>query len=288
MNNSKKITIQLANKKLTALEWHSEQTPIILALHGWLDNAASFAHLAPFISGYRFIALDLLGHGESDSLAESDDFGLLSAAELIKDVITQLTQDKVILLGHSIGATIASMVAATYPQCVEKLIMVDAFGPLTIEVSNTHLPLKIAVAAFKASEQRGEKIYSSPEEMLQSRAKVTQLTESQIRPLVTRAIQVVESGYCWAHDPKLTLASMMPFNEAHVKKILFQLAAPTLVVEASQGLICQAKVLEERKPLIAHLRYVTLQGGHHLHLSHPAEVAQVMNDFLESESCHRV
>ena len=38
----------------------------ILALHGWLDNALSFASLAPLLTDYHMIALDLSGQGLSD------------------------------------------------------------------------------------------------------------------------------------------------------------------------------------------------------------------------------
>lgn len=37
----------------------------VIALHGWLDNANSFARLAPRLKGLRIVALDLAGHGYS-------------------------------------------------------------------------------------------------------------------------------------------------------------------------------------------------------------------------------
>jgi hypothetical protein len=37
----------------------------VIALHGWLDNANSFARLAPQLKGLRIVALDLAGHGYS-------------------------------------------------------------------------------------------------------------------------------------------------------------------------------------------------------------------------------
>lgn len=38
----------------------------VIALHGWLDNANSFARLAPRLKGLRIVALDLAGHGYSE------------------------------------------------------------------------------------------------------------------------------------------------------------------------------------------------------------------------------
>ena len=48
------------------LEWGDPNGYPIVALHGWLDNALSFSVMAPFLSKYRLIALDLSGQGLSD------------------------------------------------------------------------------------------------------------------------------------------------------------------------------------------------------------------------------
>ena len=51
---------------LAAVEWGDPDGLPVIALHGWLDNAASFAPLAARLEGVRLIALDLAGHGLSD------------------------------------------------------------------------------------------------------------------------------------------------------------------------------------------------------------------------------
>ena len=50
---------------LTGLRWGSASDLPVLALHGWLDNASSFAPLASHLSGFQLLALDLPGHGHS-------------------------------------------------------------------------------------------------------------------------------------------------------------------------------------------------------------------------------
>lgn len=57
--------LPLSSIRLAAMAWgHSAGLPV-LALHGWLDNAASFARLAPLLPDWRIVALDLAGHGHS-------------------------------------------------------------------------------------------------------------------------------------------------------------------------------------------------------------------------------
>ena len=48
--------------KLAGLSWGKPGDRPLLALHGWLDNAASFSLLAPLMTGYNVVALDLTGH----------------------------------------------------------------------------------------------------------------------------------------------------------------------------------------------------------------------------------
>ena len=58
---------------LAALRGGDPQGPKLLALHGWLDNAASFAPMAAHLAAFDLVALDLPGHGASSHRAEGYD-----------------------------------------------------------------------------------------------------------------------------------------------------------------------------------------------------------------------
>ena len=66
MMKPREIKLQLPNLKLTAKQWGPESGKPLLALHGWLDNAASFDGLAPLLPELNIVALDLPGHGLSE------------------------------------------------------------------------------------------------------------------------------------------------------------------------------------------------------------------------------
>jgi len=60
------IEIALPHLRLAACSWGDPALPPLLALHGWLDNAASFERLAPLLcEHFHIVAIDLAGHGRS-------------------------------------------------------------------------------------------------------------------------------------------------------------------------------------------------------------------------------
>ena len=66
MNGARELTLDLPHLRLAARAWGDPSLPPLLALHGWLDNAASFDRLAPLLcEHFHIVALDLPGHGRS-------------------------------------------------------------------------------------------------------------------------------------------------------------------------------------------------------------------------------
>ena len=61
-------TLDIPLGRLHALRGGRAGAPKVLALHGWLDNAASFVPLAAHLDDIELIALDLPGHGRSAHL----------------------------------------------------------------------------------------------------------------------------------------------------------------------------------------------------------------------------
>src|SRR5690606_7401143 len=58
--------LDLNGIEIAVRTWGPEDGVPVLALHGWLDNAASFERLAPLLDGCFVVAPDLVGHGRSD------------------------------------------------------------------------------------------------------------------------------------------------------------------------------------------------------------------------------
>ena len=63
--SARDIELQLPHIRIAAREWGDPEGEPVLAIHGWLDNAASFDTLAPLLAELHLVALDLPGHGRS-------------------------------------------------------------------------------------------------------------------------------------------------------------------------------------------------------------------------------
>ena len=122
----------------------------MLALHGWLDNAASFLPMAPFLGTLELVAIDLPGHGRSAHLPAGADYSFPGAIASVLDVADALGWERFALLGHSMGAGIASVVAAACPERIEKLVAVEALGALADAAERTVQRMREAVAASMA------------------------------------------------------------------------------------------------------------------------------------------
>src|SRR5690606_17884822 len=140
--------------RIAGLRWGEPGAPRVLALHGWLDNAASFVPLAAEFEriGTRvdLVAPDLPGHGRSAHLPPGADYSFAGALHAALDVADALGWERFALLGHSMGAGIASLVAAGAPARVQRLLAIEALGALPEAPENTARRLREAVAATRA------------------------------------------------------------------------------------------------------------------------------------------
>lgn len=109
--------------------------PVVLLLHGLADSLLSwYCNIDPLAeAGYRVIALDLPGSGESDK-PDHLDYDPGSAAEFIYDFTQELAIERLALVGSSAGGLITGLFALEHPSLVEKAVLVDA-GGLGREVS---------------------------------------------------------------------------------------------------------------------------------------------------------
>ena len=120
-------------RRLSYLDFGGAGRPLV-ALHGHLSEGVTFAHLAQALSPeWRLIAPDQRGQGESDRAADYSREGYLADLQALLD---HLELDRVVLLGHSLGAINAYQFAAHHPERVSALV--NAEGPAAVGLDGSN------------------------------------------------------------------------------------------------------------------------------------------------------
>ncbi|HRO27248.1 MAG TPA: alpha/beta hydrolase [Luteimonas sp.] len=286
----REVTIDIAIGRVYGLRQGEAGQPKVLALHGWLDNATSFVPLAAHLPGIELVAIDLPGHGRSAHLPAGADYSFAGAMHNVLDVADALGWERFTLLGHSMGAGIASLVAAACPERIARLVAIEALGALPETAGNTVPRIRKALAAGRRPGQR-LRVFTELDTPVRARtlARIGTIGEASAQLLVERGVREVRvddarAGWEWSSDPRLMLPTMVRMTEEQVRALVAGIECPTKVVYADPP---QSYLPEPRRSehvaLLPRGEMVVLAGGHHLHMDRPAEVAAAIADFLRRE-----
>jgi pimeloyl-ACP methyl ester carboxylesterase len=262
--------------RFAAKRWGNKNGLPVLALHGWLDNAASFDGLAACLPDIHLVALDMAGHGHSDHRPPGVKYHYLDYIDDVIAVADALGWEKFALLGHSLGAGISSVVAGSFPERVTHLVLLEGIGPMSMEEDNVCQSLSRSVLQMKRYIDRRTVVYPDFESAVEARVKVGDMHMESVRVLVQRNLIETETGLTWRSDPKLKAGSPLYMMEEQVTGFLKGIVTPTLLVIADKGLSKRFLRMKTRIAYVKNIRQQVLPGGHHLHLDDPEPVAKLV------------
>jgi pimeloyl-ACP methyl ester carboxylesterase len=194
------------------------------------------------------------------------------------DVADALGWEHFGLLGHSLGAGIASVFAGTFPARVTELFLIDGIGPISCNPDGVPAQLQEALLRHRERSRRECRVFPDLATAVQARQRTGALGRESAECLVKRAVMQVDGGYSWRHDHRLILPSRLYMTEEQVLAFLRSITAPTLLVRSSNGLINRFKP-NQRISSISGISVVELTGGHHLHMDNPFTVVREIERF---------
>jgi pimeloyl-ACP methyl ester carboxylesterase len=278
----KEITIKTQYLKLAAQVWGPEEGHPILALHGWLDNAATFTPLASLLPQLRLTALDLPGHGLSEQRPAGVHYHFI---DFIPDVIAAadaLGWRQFSLLGHSLGAGIASFVAAVIPDRIRGLALIEGLGPLSGNPDDGPVALSRAMKQMMQLNDKRLPHYANLDEAIQARRAAGKVSWEIAATLASRGTKAVEGGIGWRSDPRLTFKSPVYLMEEQVLAYLSRIETPTLLLRGESGYLQKRPFMRERFNRVASLEIKSLPGSHYVHMEVPERVAPMLIDYFAS------
>lgn len=266
MSYHREIMLSAGGYQVAAVEYGDPEGKPVLALHGWLDNAASFYAMGEHLKGIRLIALDLIGHGRSDHRPEAMPYHIWDNVADLHAVLQVLELEKVDLIGHSMGASVVMLFAATFPERVGQIMLIEGLGPLAYEVDE--LPTLLAEAIVKRNRMatRALKPYESWDDAVVARMNGRwPVDRAAAEALLERGLTRTEKGYIWSNDPKLLMPSLVRFSPDQIRSFLRSVKSEAIVIVADDG--AADSIIDRWLDDLSHAEVVRMQGSHHLHLT---------------------
>jgi pimeloyl-ACP methyl ester carboxylesterase len=271
-------------RDLAALRFGTRGGTRVLALHGWLDNAMSFAPLATQLPELDLVALDLPGHGHSAHRPPRTWYHYIDYLDDALLALDALDWERCVLLGHSLGGAVASVLAAARPERVQKLLLIEALGPLGFKPGSAVAALRTGLDERAAADDKQLRLFPDLASAVAARARANGLSDRVARLLVERSLRAVAGGFEWRSDPRLKIVSPMRIHEDMIREWLGAIEAPTLLIAADPApAYFDVDTRRARMACVRALREVVLPGNHHLHMEDPAPLAAAIGAFLDSK-----
>ena len=279
------ISVPGTTGNITGLAFGNPENKPIVALHGWLDNAASFIPLGEKLKDHYIIALDFAGHGLSDWRPAGVKYHFSDYVADVAHVISALGFGRISLMGHSLGAGVAMVYAGIYPKKVDRLVLIDGIGPITESAENAPERLRKAVDAGLQTIDgvaKAAKKTRQWEALVIARQQASPLTRAAAELLLSRGSTEGSEGATVNADPAVKHPSPFYFNEQMVSSFISKVTAPTLLLLATQGMVISRSYTPDRIKTFCDIQVVECDGQHHLHMDQPDQVVIPVQRFLVS------
>lgn len=256
---------------LNVREW-GEKGPACMLIHGSGDGGYLWEDVALCLRPYyRVIAVDLRGHGDSGW----DRRGKYSIESYVSDVLygmRVLRLGSVALVGHSLGADIATRIAAADPERITALVLID-FAPSLNRGAMEHARAKFN-SLFRVYKTRSE--YES---LL--RVERPLVKPELIRRIATYALRSEEDGcFTLKCDPAVSGTSQGP-EEAALWKMIESVTCPSLIVRGSGSAVLSRQAALRMVRAMRNSRLVEVgAAGHGVVADNPSESAAALLAFL--------
>ena len=281
------VVIELPHIRLAGRVWGDNSKPLLIALHGWLDNANSFEPLSKYLNDYQLLAVDWPGHGLSQHRPGHYPLHWIDYLYDLEHLIETIAAIKPIyaVIGHSLGGIVASAYSAAFADKVPYWIFIEALSPLVEDPSKSRQRL---IRSFQdhgrglRSEGRSSRNVSL-DAAVTARHRLTGLDMQWCRLLIERNLEVTEDGTRWRSDPRLKLDSPMRLTFEHVQGLMQDHCGKVLLISGKDGYRVASEVSERVQSWYHNLTCVELEGDHHLHMGNSEQVATEIKRFLASK-----
>lgn len=172
-------------------DWGDAGYPAIVILHGFTHHSHVWDTLASKLQqSFHVLVLDQRGHGETEWSTDYSDETMLNDFEAFT---LALDLEKFVLLGHSMGGSIAYVFAARHPNRVEHLILIESGPPLPGEAAGSTAP---------SVEKAAESFHNTEEAVQFVRTIFPMAQETELRNQIIYNLRREDTNWTWRYDRK--------------------------------------------------------------------------------------
>ncbi|MNF57059.1 Tropinesterase [compost metagenome] len=267
-------------RHIALLDNDQQGKPLLIALHGWLDNGASFLPLAPHLAEFHLICVDLPGHGHSDH--KSTPYVFVDWLDDLYQLSQAAGWSRFMLLGHSLGALIASAYAGVFPEQVARLVMLEGLGPLSQPDEAVPAQLRKAILNRSRTRERASNGFASLDEAVAARCKVADITPSAARLICERQLMARDGRWHWRSDPRLRDLSPLRMSEGQALALIRAIVCPVLFIRGEQGFATLLEQWQLRAGAFGQIEMAVVAGNHHFHMENSVQTAVYIEKFCQS------
>ena len=193
---------------------------------------------------------------------------------------------------YALGGCNAFLHAGIFPERVEKLICLDVIRPIPTITDTVEKRFRKTVETLLKQETsiiKGEEKPIDFEKAVQRHVigSFDSLDEDASRILLQRGLKQVDGGYVFSRDRRLLAAPLSFTPKEDMLHLARQITADVLIIKYKDGPYFESEEdymehVEALKTSSKNVRYVEIEGTHHVHLRHPERVAPFITEFLNS------
>ena len=278
---TEEICYDINEVSLHGLTAGRDQDPITLCLHGWLDNAASFLPLMPYLSNRKLIALDWPGHGFSSHRSQDAHYHFIDWVYDLVQLFDTTQWPAIDIVAHSMGGMVATAFAAAFPEKVRSLTLLDSIGFVSDKPENTTEQLRKGLTSRLQGLSKQKNKHPSVESAVKARVSVSDMGFEQAQLIVKRGLVQQGGNYIWRADSRLRNTSPYRLTVEQAKQMISDVKCPVHLIYGDKGLDMVHIGIKEFSALFNDLTLHQVAGGHHVHMEAPEQVAQKITAFWQ-------